>query len=100
MFAYQGRFTDGSNAYNGNIEFEPTLWNDASAGVSIATNNPAALIVSASNGESQPIFWISSPNKQCGALLPRPPRPVNNTSFFKKGRKQLFSSLALIRSLR
>ena len=49
-FTYQGRLNSGANPYTGVVEIQPTLWDAASAGTQLAVNNPAAVIVNATNG--------------------------------------------------
>jgi len=49
-FTYQGRLDAGGAPYTGTAEFQPTLWDAASGGSQIATNTPAQVVVSVTNG--------------------------------------------------
>ncbi len=50
LFTYQGRLNSGSNPYTGVAEVQATLWDADTAGNQVAANNPAALIISVTNG--------------------------------------------------
>lgn len=47
---YQGRFNDSGIPYNGNAEFQPTLWSAPTEGSLIASNSPNQIAVSVTNG--------------------------------------------------
>ena len=49
-FTYQGRLNASGSNYSGNAEFQATLWPVASGGVAVATNSPASVILSVTNG--------------------------------------------------
>ncbi|MEO6033860.1 MAG: hypothetical protein ABIQ35_01265, partial [Verrucomicrobiota bacterium] len=47
---YQGRFNDSGTPYNGNAEFQPTLWNAVAGGSLVASNSPNQVAVTVTNG--------------------------------------------------
>ena len=49
-FAYQGALNQNGSAFTGSAEFQPTLWDAASAGNQVASNNPVSVVVSVTNG--------------------------------------------------
>lgn len=49
-FTYQGRLDSGGAPFTGIAEFQPTLWDAASAGSQVAANNPASVQVPVTNG--------------------------------------------------
>jgi hypothetical protein len=49
-FIYQGRLAEGGTAFTGSAEFQPTLWTAPSGGSVVASNSPASVIVSVTNG--------------------------------------------------
>lgn len=49
-FTYEGRFNTNSVPYTGSAEFQFTLWDAASDGNAVATNNPVVLIANVANG--------------------------------------------------
>jgi hypothetical protein len=49
-FTYQGRFNTNNVPYSGTAEFQFTLWDAASGGNAVATNNPVAVFASVTNG--------------------------------------------------
>jgi len=49
-FTYQGVLNQNGAPYSGSAEIQFTLWNAASSGSAVATNNPASLIVAVTNG--------------------------------------------------
>jgi len=49
-FSYQGSLNENGAAISGNVEFQPTLWNAATGGTSVAANTPASVIVPVTNG--------------------------------------------------
>jgi hypothetical protein len=50
VFTYQGRLSQNGVPLTGTAEIAPTLWDAASGGNPVATNNPATLLVAVSNG--------------------------------------------------
>ena len=50
VFTYQGRLSQNGVPFTGFAEIAPTLWDAASGGNPVATNNPVTLMVSVSNG--------------------------------------------------
>jgi hypothetical protein len=48
-FTYQGRLHDGSTTYTGMAEFQATLWNAASNGITVGSS-PPSLVVPVTNG--------------------------------------------------
>ena len=49
-FTYQGRLNTNGAPYSGSAEFQFTLWDDASTGNAVATNNPSSVIATVDNG--------------------------------------------------
>ena len=49
-FTYQGRLNTNGVAYTGAAEFQFTLWDAASGGSAVATNNPASLVATVTDG--------------------------------------------------
>jgi len=49
-FTYQGRLDSNGAPFNGNAEFQATLWTAATGGTQVAANNPAAVVVDVNNG--------------------------------------------------
>jgi trimeric autotransporter adhesin len=49
-FTYQGRLNTNGVAYTGAAEFQFTLWDAASGGSAVATNNPASLVATLTDG--------------------------------------------------
>lgn len=49
-FTYQGQFSENGVPYTGAVELQPTLWDAATGGTQIAANNPATVVVAATNG--------------------------------------------------
>lgn len=49
-FTYQGRLTASGTPFTGSAEFQFTLWDAASGGSVVATNNPSDLVAPVSNG--------------------------------------------------
>ncbi|MCO5053413.1 MAG: tail fiber domain-containing protein [Verrucomicrobiae bacterium] len=49
-FTYQGRLNSGGTPFNGNAEFQATLWTAATGGTQVAANNPTAVVVGVTNG--------------------------------------------------
>jgi hypothetical protein len=49
-FTYQGRLNTNSAPYSGSAEFQFTLWDAAAAGSAVATNNPASLVATVTDG--------------------------------------------------
>jgi trimeric autotransporter adhesin len=49
-FTYQGRLSTNGVPYSGSAEFQFTLWDAASAGNTVATNNPTSFIATVDNG--------------------------------------------------
>ncbi|MBI3850314.1 MAG: tail fiber domain-containing protein [Verrucomicrobia bacterium] len=49
-FTYQGRLNTNNAPYSGSAEFQFTLWDAASAGSAVATNNPVSLIAPVADG--------------------------------------------------
>src|SRR5262245_21647613 len=49
-FTYQGRLIDSGGPFSGTAEFQPTLWDAATNGTSVATNIPASVLVPVTNG--------------------------------------------------
>ena len=49
-FTYQGRLTDAGAPFNGNAEFQFTLWDAPSNGLQVATSSPASIVIGVSNG--------------------------------------------------
>lgn len=50
-FTYQGRLEHNGSPFTGTAEFHATLWNAASGGVAVATNLPATVIASITDGQ-------------------------------------------------
>ena len=50
VLTYQGRLSQNGVPFTGIAEIAPTLWDAASGGNPVATNNPVTLMVSVSNG--------------------------------------------------
>ena len=50
VFTYQGRLNQNGVPFTGTAEIAPTLWDAASGGTPVATNNPASFYVNVSNG--------------------------------------------------
>ena len=49
-FTYQGRLNTNGAPYSGSAEFQFTLWDAASGGNAVATNNPTSFIATVDNG--------------------------------------------------
>jgi trimeric autotransporter adhesin len=49
-FTYQGRLNTNGVAYTGAAEFQFTLWDAVSGGSAVATNNPASLVATVTDG--------------------------------------------------
>ena len=50
VFTYQGKLNQNGVPFTGLAELAPTLWDAASGGTPVATNNPASFYVNVSNG--------------------------------------------------
>src|SRR5688572_28836544 len=50
VFTYQGRLENGGAPFTGLVEFVPSLWDAASDGSLLGTNNPESLILGVTNG--------------------------------------------------
>jgi hypothetical protein len=50
VFTYQGRLSQNGVPFTGTAEIAPTLWDAASGGNPVGTNNPVTLLVTVSNG--------------------------------------------------
>jgi len=55
VFTYQGRLSQSGVPFTGTAEIAPMLWDAASGGSPVATNNPVTLLVMVSNG----LFTVS-----------------------------------------
>lgn len=49
-FTYQGRLTSSNAPFDGSAEFQFILWDSASGGNAVATNNPASVIATVTGG--------------------------------------------------
>ena len=50
VFTYQGELNTNGVPYSGSAEFQFTLWDAATNGNSVATNNPTSVIITVANG--------------------------------------------------
>jgi len=94
-FTYQGRFNTNNVLYTGPAEFQFTLWDAASGGSAVATNNPATLIAAVADGlftatldfgsspfNGQPRFLQIDARTTIGTFTPLTPRqPVTATPY-------------------
>jgi hypothetical protein len=94
-FTYQGRFSTNGVPFSGPVEFQFTLWDTASGGTAVATNNPASLVATAAGGlftvaldfglnpfNGQPRFLQTDARTAIGPFTPLSPRqPVTATPY-------------------
>src|SRR2546423_8510839 len=50
LFTYQGMLNTNGAHFSGSAEFQFTLWDAASNGNAVATNNPTSIIATVANG--------------------------------------------------